>query len=1043
MVLLGSHPGKTKTLMNRAKSAVVATAFAVLQLVPALSVLAPVKVSAATTAPTPSTNPSLSQSCGLDIALVIDNSTSISNTELNQMKNAMTAFTNALNGTPTQFSVTRFATNATVIRTFTSNISSVNSAINGIPDDGGTTNWEDGLTKAGSTLPNRSNPDLVIFASDGNPTISSAGGFNGDQPNEHLAPAITKANAIKATGARILAIGIGNQLSTDNLKAISGPNVNTGNVLTSDVITSDFSTLASDLATFAAQTCGGTITSKKIIDLDGNLNTTGDQTPAEGWSFDVSGTPSNPAPEVTGVSGQTAAVKVQSGTYNVAETPQNGYSLVWAGCTGATNNGAQQGTSVVGIGVANNSIVSCVFINTPAKGQVQVQKKLDLDGDGVYESGNSEAQAHNMFWQLDGGSNTTFGGQQTNVSVGSHQVTESNVSGYHFTGWYPTANAAQQSCSNPAGTTLPVNVNVASGLTTNITLCNQRDTGELKVIKKVINNNGGTKDSSDFTIHVKNGGSDVTGSPKAGSSTGDSYKLATGSYTVSEDTLAGYEQTSLVCKDDTTSATVANPVVLSANQKVTCTITNDDKTPTVTVIKNVLNPYGAPLSPTAFPLFLDGTSVISGTPYTSFNAGWHEVSETQQPGYTFKSATGDCFQGKDVISLLLSLDTHATCTITNEAIQPKLIVKKVVINDNRGTKEASDFTMVINGNSPSVNNFPGTSYGKSVGLNEGAYSVSETGADGYTASYSEDCSGSIKVGETKTCTITNNDIPHPSISVEKYGPDTAYEGDTVWYNFWVTNTGDTQLTNVHVADDLANDETCNTTTLNPGESTWCWAWYEIPSPQVANVVNTVVATGSSVSTQSDVTATDNHTLDVLHPAIKVVKSGPATALAGDTVTYTFTVTNTGDVALENIVAKDSIAGDGTYRSGDTNMNDQLDLTETWIFTADYKIPAGQTKPVVNTVNVCSYQSRQEEEDDDVVLDSLDIRSSIIIDEDRTSACASDSHTLTIGQILPASASTTLAVTGQAVSRALLIALFITSAMATAAVVSRTQKSKEQ
>ena len=35
--------------------------------------------------------------------------------------------------------------------------------------------------------------------------------------------------------------------------------------------------------------------------------------------------------------------------------------------------------------------------------------------------------------------------------------------------------------------------------------------------------------------------------------------------------------------------------------------------------------------------------------------------------------------------------------------------------------------------------------------------MTETGPAGYTASYSADCTGSIANGETKTCTVTNDD----------------------------------------------------------------------------------------------------------------------------------------------------------------------------------------------------------------------------------------------------------------------------------------------
>ena len=45
-----------------------------------------------------------------------------------------------------------------------------------------------------------------------------------------------------------------------------------------------------------------------------------------------------------------------------------------------------------------------------------------------------------------------------------------------------------------------------------------------------------------------------------------------------------------------------------------------------------------------------------------------------------------------------------------------------------------------------------------VGINAGTFAVTESGPSGYNASFSG-CSGSIAVGEIKTCTITNNDIP--------------------------------------------------------------------------------------------------------------------------------------------------------------------------------------------------------------------------------------------------------------------------------------------
>src|SRR5205807_7561075 len=83
---------------------------------------------------------------------------------------------------------------------------------------------------------------------------------------------------------------------------------------------------------------------------------------------------------------------------------------------------------------------------------------------------------------------------------------------------------------------------------------------------------------------------------------------------------------------------------------------------------------------------------------------------------------------------------------------------KHVINDNGGTATAANFTMSVTGNGPSPASFPGAeSPGTDVTLAPGSYSVGETGPAGYASSLSAACTGSIAAGETKTCTVTNND----------------------------------------------------------------------------------------------------------------------------------------------------------------------------------------------------------------------------------------------------------------------------------------------
>jgi uncharacterized repeat protein (TIGR01451 family) len=95
-----------------------------------------------------------------------------------------------------------------------------------------------------------------------------------------------------------------------------------------------------------------------------------------------------------------------------------------------------------------------------------------------------------------------------------------------------------------------------------------------------------------------------------------------------------------------------------------------------------------------------------------------------------------------------------------------------------------------------------------------------------------------------------------------------------------------------------------------------------------------------------------------YPAINVVKltngtdnnaaPGPFVPV-GSTVTFTYTVTNPGDVTLQSITITHDNGTPGTpgddvtpgYVSGDTNTNGQLETTETWTYSATRSATPGQ------------------------------------------------------------------------------------------------------
>ena len=100
----------------------------------------------------------------------------------------------------------------------------------------------------------------------------------------------------------------------------------------------------------------------------------------------------------------------------------------------------------------------------------------------------------------------------------------------------------------------------------------------------------------------------------------------------------------------------------------------------------------------------------------------------------------------------------AAANASNQTNATLITVIKHVINDNGGNKTAGNFQMRVNATNASLASFPGSESGTNVTLSAGAYNVTEDNVSGYASSLSSGCFGTILAGQSKTCTITNNDI---------------------------------------------------------------------------------------------------------------------------------------------------------------------------------------------------------------------------------------------------------------------------------------------
>jgi uncharacterized repeat protein (TIGR01451 family) len=459
---------------------------------------------------------------------------------------------------------------------------------------------------------------------------------------------------------------------------------------------------------------------------------------------------------------------LNTGSYTVEETSSVlGYTLTSTGGVCPTFVGSTASLDVTESGG------TCTFTNTRDTGSVTVNKEVDSDGDNTFEGGNSQANTLGFSFKVDTSQAYSMGSTvsdiETTITGVTHTVSENDdVPDYHFVGWFTTG-STRYSCNNPEGITLPVTVTVNKDTETNITLCNAIDTATLTLEKVVNNNNGGTKEPSDWEISaiydsnslkVQGDGPSVTGKI-----------LANKEYSLSELGPTGYSASSWSC---TGGSLVDDNLTLSANSNVTCTITNSDQSATLIVKKVVINNNGGTKVANNFTFEVNGGTTTSfetdGQNDLTVNAGTYSVVEPKVDGYSINYDNCD--------NVVIPNGGTATCTITNDDDQPQYQLIKRVINDDGGTSQISDFDLYINSTqvtSGDINSF-----------DAGNYLITESGPSGYTSSFSGDCdlqgNFSLVVGDpVRTCTLTNDDIaPTLTLGKEVVNDNGGNEDDGDW-----------------------------------------------------------------------------------------------------------------------------------------------------------------------------------------------------------------------------------------------------------------------
>ncbi len=217
-----------------------------------------------------------------------------------------------------------------------------------------------------------------------------------------------------------------------------------------------------------------------------------------------------------------------------------------------------------------------------------------------------------------------------------------------------------------------------------------------------------------------------------------------------------------------------------------------------------------------------------------------------------------------------------------------------------------------------------------------------------------------------------NFIPNPSIVIDKVVMDVGGEGaaavvdeadDQITYHLVVTNDGNVALSNVTVTDPLTGTNYL-IGALGVGETVSIGDGDDVDVVYTAtqddldgngdgdgDIDNTATVTGEyGDDTVSD--SDDEAVLIELEEGINLIKTSDTVTINGaTTVTYDFTLTNTGNYAQEitSVVDQGFIIGDasddftlydgsaGVVAEGDTDGDGLLDVGETWTFSRDVEI----------------------------------------------------------------------------------------------------------
>ena len=355
---------------------------------------------------------------------------------------------------------------------------------------------------------------------------------------------------------------------------------------------------------------------------------------------------------------------------------------------------------------------------------------------------------------------------------------------------------------------------------------------------------------------------------------------------------------------------------------------------------------------TCTPVAVGGTCVLLGNYIvTAADAGAGSVTNT----------------GSATSSQVVGPITNSVNTPVLPTPAPAMKVVKVLANnadgDSSGSVTESDVltysvTATNTGNIPLTNvvvtdllTTPSTitCTNVAVGANcflSGTYTVTRADVKAATINNTGSATSTQVVGPI-TSTLNTAVVGTPQMTVLKTlprnadsdGSGTVTQGDVLTYKVTATNTGNIALTNVVVTDPLTVPSTITCTPVAIGATCVLSGTYTVTAADVSS--GTISNTGSATATRvAAITSTLNTPVfgSPLLAVSKVLTSnadsdGSGTVTQSDVLTYTVTATNTGNVAMTNVVVTDPLTVPNTITCGNLAIGATCVLSGTYTVTA--------------------------------------------------------------------------------------------------------------